>query len=98
MASAKFNLLIEAVRYGPNGSINLVRVYERRGPAFSDLFLLPRQALLERMNNGATVVTGRRKEYLGGMFEVEKDVKLTGEFISTQPHARRDTLDGVPVF
>jgi len=34
MAQAKYDGVIEAVRYAPAGRISLVRAYERRGPTF----------------------------------------------------------------
>jgi hypothetical protein len=41
MFSQKADVVIEAVRYAPQGSIHLVRAYVRRSAAFSDRVLLP---------------------------------------------------------
>ncbi len=95
---AKFDGVIEAVRYAPDGKIEFVRAYERRGPAFSDHVLIGRAELVERLRKGNRFVTGRRKLNLGGMFEIQASVMLIGDFISTQPGGDRDLLDAVPVF
>ena len=38
MAKLKFDGLIEAVRYAPDGKIILVRAYERRGATFRIIY------------------------------------------------------------
>lgn len=94
----RFDGVIEAVRYAPDGKIEIVRAYERRGAAFSDHVLIGRAALLERLKNGKKFVTGKRKPNLGGMFETGASIMLAGDVISTQPEANYDLLDAVPVF
>lgn len=98
MAKTKFDGLIEAVRYTVDGEIELVRVYERRGAAFSDHILLKRSQLVERLQTGEKFVTGQRQEFLGGTFESAKPIFLTGNFISTNSANTRDLLEEVPVF
>jgi len=97
----KFDGVIEAVRYR-NGQIQMVRAYERRGPTFSDLLLLDRKTLLERLQNGKVFVTGRREVYKAGTFKIGKPVmvvKANGHaWLATQADAARDELEGVPVF
>jgi hypothetical protein len=97
----KFDVVIEAVRYS-NGKIELVRGYERRGAAFSDHILLDRKSVLERIKAGKRFVTGQRKEYLAGTFEIGKAVKLVGtdggQVVTTLPQADHDELEGVPSF
>ena len=97
----KFDVVIEAVRY-KSGKIELVRAYERRGPTFSDRVLLDRKTLLERIKEGKHLVTGQRKEFLAGTFDVGKQVKLAGQdgkqIVTTRPEAEHDELEGVPVF
>ncbi len=94
---ARFDGVIEAVRYAPDGKIEFVRAYERRGAAFSDYVLIPRAALIERLQQGKKFVTGKRKENLGGMFETGAQVLFSDGFITTRPGAGRDFLDDVPV-
>ncbi len=97
----KFDVVIEAVRY-KNGKIDVARVYQRRGAAFTDRILLDRKAMIELMQEGKRVVTGQRQEYMGGMFDVAKPVRLSGEdgqpVITTLERSDHDELEGVPVF
>ncbi len=97
----KFDVVIEAVRY-KNGKIDVVRAYERRGAAFTDRVLLDRKSLLERLKAGKHCVTGQRKEYLGGTFDIGKPVTLAGQdgkqVVTTGPNADHDELEGVPAF
>lgn len=98
MAKPNFDGLIEAVRYTSQGQIEVARIYERRGAAFSDHFLVTRAKLLERLHCGERFVTGSRQAFLGNSFETGKTVHLAGEFIATQPEANRDLLETVPLF
>lgn len=94
----KIDGVVEAVRYAPNGSIAMVRAYERRGAAFSDQLLIERALLVERLKKGEKFVTGQRKEYLGSTFETGSEILLVGEVISTSKGVSHDTLDSVPFF
>ena len=96
MANMKFDGLIEAVRYEPDGKIELVRAYERRGATFSDVILITRANLVDRLKKGQKFVTGSRKEFLGSTFNTGKFVKLNGDLITTGNTASRDQLDEVP--
>jgi len=102
MARVKFDGVIEAARYTPDGSILMVRAYQRRGATFSDRVLLDRQALVEQLKKGKKFVVGQRTELLASTFETEKNVRLTGrkgqEVISTSEKASRDLLEEVPIF
>ncbi len=97
----KFDVVVEAVRY-KNGKIDLVRVFERRGATFTDRILMDRKTLLERLKDGKRFVTGQRKEYLGGTFDVGKPVRLVGadgkQVVTTLADADHDDLEGVPSF
>ncbi len=97
----KFDVVIEAVRY-KNGKIDVARVYERRGATFTDRILLDREAMIELIQKGKHVVTGQRREYMGGMFDVGKPVKLAGQngqqVITTVDQSDHDELEGVPTF
>jgi len=98
---AKLDGVIEAVRY-QGGRIEVVRLYERRGPTFSDHVLLDRRGLIQRLKQGKRLFTGRRKPLLASTFEVGKSVVLSphgGDTYVTTPGARgRDVLEGVPIF
>ena len=97
----KFDVVIEAVRY-KNGQILSVRAYERRGATFSDLVLLDRKTIADKIKNKKVLVTGQRKEFLASTFEIGKSVKLIKngdrEAISTNDNAAHDELEDVPVF
>jgi hypothetical protein len=98
MPPAKFDIVITTVRYAPNSKIEIVRAFERRGAAFSDHVLLSRQVLLEKIKNSKKCVTGRRKEFLAGTFDVYKTVQVVGDFITTENSAGQDNLQDVPIF
>jgi hypothetical protein len=97
----KFDGVIEAVRYR-DGQIEEVRAFERRGAAFSDRIMIPRQELLERLKDGRRFVVGQRKQFLAGTFETGKPVQVVSrggrELISTRSDAERDELEQAPVF
>jgi len=97
----KFDGVIEAVRY-KDGQIDEVRAFERRGAAFSDRVLIPREKLLERLKSGKKFVVGQRKEFFAGTFETSKPVQVVSrgsqEVISTRGDAERDELEQAPVF
>jgi len=96
MAKIKFDGMIDAVRYGLDGRIEIVRAYERRGATFSDVKLIARTALVTRLKKGEKFVTGSRKEFLGSTFEIVHAVRLNGDTISTGSETGRDFLDAVP--
>lgn len=96
MAKMKFDGVIEAVRYAPDGKIELVRAYERRGSTFSDIILINRANLVTRLKNGQKFVTGNRKEFLGSTFETTNTVRLSGDVITTGSDNSHDQLDEVP--
>ena len=98
---AKIDGVIEAVRY-KGGKIEWVRLYERRGPTFSDHVLLARPALLSRLRDGKKLVTGRRQPLLASTFEVDLPVLLSGDesdsIVTTPGGNGPDRLEGVPLF
>lgn len=97
----KFDGVIEAVRY-KDGQIEEVRAFERRGSAFSDRVMIPREKLLARLKDGKKFVVGQRKQFFAGTFETGKPVQVISrsgnEFISTRGDAERDELEQAPVF
>jgi dipeptidyl aminopeptidase/acylaminoacyl peptidase len=99
MSQKKLDGVIESIRYTPDGKIAVVRAYERHGVVWSDHILLERKELSERLKQGKKFVIGKRKLYLGGVFETGKSVYQIEDNIITegQTHAR-DLLAGVPVF
>jgi hypothetical protein len=103
MAGKKYDGVIEAVRYTPDGRIGTVRVYERHGPVFTDRVLLTREALVERLKAGKIFVAGQRKAYLASTFDVFGRVRLIQndgrEIVASENTAAdHDLLNDVPVF
>jgi hypothetical protein len=97
----KVDGIVEAVRYR-NGQVHLARAYERRGAAFSDLVLIERAALIDRLRQGQRFAVGIRRELWAGTFEVGREIMLVsrdgGEWITTRADVDRDELEGAPVF
>jgi len=64
----KVDLIIEAARFKPNGYIENVRAYVRRGPTFSDCVLLSRAELIGNIQMGKRVATGQRVPRMASTF------------------------------
>lgn len=99
----KFDGVIEAVRYNPEGQIALVRGYELRGVTYSDRILLDRATLLERIKDGQQFITGQRKELWASTFDYGKPVRVVsknGEDILTTRDdiPQHDEFEGTPAF
>jgi hypothetical protein len=100
----KFDGVIETVRYAPNGTIDWVRAYERRGATFSDWVLISRQELIVKIKAGKLYVAGKRVPYMASTFEVnQQPIQVVnrdgGEFLVSgdSAHTNSDRLDGVPI-
>lgn len=93
MARPKYDIVLEAVHYTPDGKIDWVRGYERRGAAFSDRMIWKRDRLADLLRQGKKVVTGQRKEFWGSSFEVDRPVILNADAITTDPQKQQDYLD-----
>jgi hypothetical protein len=76
MAKTKFDGVIEAAHYAPGGQVEWVRGYERRGPTFSDLVIIQRFDLIQRIKTGKRFVFGSRKEYLASTFDVKETIRV----------------------
>jgi len=103
MANEKIDYLIEAVRFCPDGKIDQVRGYERRGATYSDLVLVNRLRLIEFLTKKKKVATGKRIAQQASTFEVFEYVAISGEKDSYQIHmmdqpAEQDSLGKLPIF
>jgi hypothetical protein len=101
--AVKFDGVIEAARYAPDGRLVLIRAYERRGPAFSDLILLDRRSLVQLLKKGKRFVVGERLAHLGGTFKTGSRVKLVGspgqeQVVTDGAVDAHDHLENVPLF
>jgi hypothetical protein len=95
----KPDVVVEAVRYGPDGRIDLVRGFERRGATYSDRVLIGRADLAQRLKKGKRVVLGSRKEFMASTFETGGQIYLAdSDVIATSKDAHSDALDGAPFF
>lgn len=102
MGKQKLDGVVEAVHFASDGQVEWVRAYVRRGPVFSDHVLISRQELVTQLKGGKRFVAGRRKQYLGGIFEVTGPLRLeahNGQEVLAMDEGRagQDSLPGVPV-
>lgn len=98
----KYDGVIEAVHYAPDGRLQWLRVYERRGAAFSDRVLVDRATLLGRLKKGKKYLVGSRQPHMGSSFQVGTPVRVVNQagedFLVTRSGSRAgDDLEGVPV-
>lgn len=102
MAKVKLDGVIVAVHYNPDGSVEWVRAYLRRGATFSDRLLLDRQTLVNYIKSGKQFFIGQRLPLKASTFDVSEKINLianNGEevLVIGNRKADRDQLDGVPV-
>jgi hypothetical protein len=102
MAKPKIDGVIEAVRYNPDGQINWVRAYLRRGPTYSDRILLDRQKLIELLKSGKSILSGVRVEQMASTFQIGKPVRLLKNdgqevLVTGDVQSNQDRLEGVPM-
>ncbi len=103
MPKPKADGVVEAVRYDNEGKIALARLYERHGATWSDVVLIARPELIRRLQQGQRIFAGRRKPYLGGMFEIGKRLVCLEQngrqaVVTEGQTGERDELPDVPVF
>jgi hypothetical protein len=102
MANKKYDGVIEAVHYTPDGQVDWVRVYLRRGAIWADRIIMPRQRLIDEIKSGKRMMIGKRVEFMAGTFEVTLPVQVSGangkEILTTaKDQAGRDCLEGAPL-
>jgi len=103
MTQIKFDYLIEAVHYSAAGDLEKIRVYEKRGPSFSDRIIVDRETLVNVLASGKKVVSGSRLPYLASTFNVTGELQLAGPkespiLVMSEEASVRDSLPGIPVF
>ena len=102
MAKTKFDGVVEAVHYDPSGKVVWLRVYERRGPTFSDRLIVDRQTFIERIKAGRKYLAGKRVPLMASTFETTEPIHFIqggdgGVLVTGERTASQDKLDGVPV-
>ena len=101
MARTTFDGVIEAVRYKPDGQVDRVRAYLRRGPTFSDRIMLNRSTLIEYLKSGQRFLTGKRIPLMASTFEVDKPLQLLQKdgqevLVIGELRSDKDSLAGIP--
>jgi hypothetical protein len=75
-ARKEIDLVIIAARYrSDRDALSILQGYERRGPVWGDIQLFTREMLIDKIQHGERVVTGRLAQ-LQGDFEVKDRVHL----------------------
>jgi hypothetical protein len=102
MANKKLDGVVEAVHYAPDGQVEWVRVYLRRGAAWSDRIILSRQKLIDEIKAGRQIMVGQRVKYMAGTFDTGEAVRVVQkdglEYLSTASTTENsDQLNDVPV-
>jgi hypothetical protein len=102
MAKVKYDGVVEAVHYKPNGEVGWVRAYQRRGPTFSDHVLIEREVLIKQLKSGKNYMVGQRIPLKASTFEITAPVRVVQAggkdvLVVGQSHSEFDRLDGVPV-
>jgi hypothetical protein len=102
MANDKFDGVIEAVHYLPDGQVDWVRGYLRRGITWTDRLILKRADLIDQIKSGKKVMLGKRTTLKGSVFEVSVPVQVVQrngiEMLNTSSSSTdRDQLEGLPV-
>jgi hypothetical protein len=102
MAKLKYDVVVEAVHYTPEGQVDWVRAYKRRGPVFSDHLKIDRQALINSLKSGKRIVIGKRLPYMGATFDVSESLsvkQIDGREILVvgDDQTKQDHLSGVPI-
>ncbi|MEX2144395.1 MAG: hypothetical protein WD740_07350 [Anaerolineales bacterium] len=94
--------VIEAAHFDPEGKLAWVRAYERRGPTWSDVVLLDRDALIQRLKKRKRFFVGSRRELWASEFDVTLQVRLVENYRNTvlvtgRGSSQKDRLEGIPV-
>jgi len=102
MERIKYDGVLEAAHFNPDGQVEWVRVYERKGAAFSDRVLLSREAFIKQLSNGKRYMVGERILNLGGKFNVSQPVHLVKKdgkqiIVAGDNQATAVELAGVPI-
>ena len=102
MARVKVDGIIQAVRYTPDGQVDWVRAFLRRGPTYSDRVIIDRSTLLAYLKSGKKVYIGARKLQLASTFELAAPLRVIQKdgreiLVAGISEAERDCLEGAPV-
>lgn len=98
----KLDGVIEAAHFNPDGKLAWVRAYERRGPTWSDVVLLDRDTLVQRLKQHKRFYVGSRRESWASQFDLTLPVRLVENYrsdvlVTGRGGSQKDRLDGIPV-
>lgn len=103
MAQTKFDYLVEAVHYSQAGELEKIRLYERRGPSFSDRIIINRDELIQYLVAGKKVAAGNRISFMASTFNQTGEIRISGTkeapvLVMGGDIASKDSLPGIPVY
>ena len=78
MTQTKFDYLVEAIHYSPTGELEKIRLYERRGPSYSDRIIINRDELIQYLIAGKKVAAGNRVSFLASTFTQTGVIQISG--------------------
>jgi hypothetical protein len=98
----KVDGLIEAAHFGPDGKLAWVRAYERRGPTWSDIVLLDRPSLIQRLKAGKRFHVGARTEFMASEFVLGEQVRVVATrrgpvLVTGKGGSSEDRLQTLPI-
>jgi len=102
MAKINYDGVVEAAHFKPDGQLDWVRVYERRGAVFSDRVMMSREAFVAQLKASKRYMVGERIFNLGGKFKVTQPVHLLRQhgkqvIVVGEAQATEDELAGIPI-
>jgi hypothetical protein len=102
MAKIRYDGVLETAHFKPDGQLDWVRIYLRRGSVFSDHILMSRQEFVKDLKAGKRYFTGERIPKMGGKFNIIQPVNLQQHegnviIVSGDARATQDELAGVPI-
>jgi hypothetical protein len=77
-ASRKLDAVVVAARYTPGGALDVAQAYERNGVVWTDLVLLDRAEVVDRLRAGKRVAVGETV-LVPGDYSVRDRLELGGE-------------------
>jgi hypothetical protein len=102
MGKTKFDGVVEAVHYDAGGQVDWVRVFQRRGPTFSDRVILKRDSFIRELKAGMSYYSGKRIPLMAGTFDLADPVRLVERdgkeiLLIGDGQPEKDNLAGVPI-
>jgi hypothetical protein len=103
MAKIKFDGVLEAAHFNPDGQLVWVRVYKRENAGFTDRIILSREEFIKQLEAGKRYVLGERILNMGGTFTISQPVNLIRRdgkkliVVGDSPNASQDDLKIVPI-